>query len=284
MDEQLAFLVESFRAFHENPNYDFSGKKCYGLQKRLNLVEWIVPYGYTGQDRAFCKACAEEFNQIGKSIVVYDLPCNCDCYLLRSLLDDGVINLSFWNEDLSKPYITPDKATVAIADARGIRLLVDCYGLEKGVSFKEKEYAFQLTVKCDEEVVFITPKTTFFQRHALVPIPFNETTLEVTVILFKKEHINVVSERRNAVRAQTGSFRLLDDKSIVHNAIYLKQMYDQEENKEELSHRDEYRPIGHPLNYRVQVKIDLKTEKEEEARSDGAQREGGSDDKATGLG
>lgn len=111
---------------------------CPGLIRSVShRTKWYIPEGYHSSERLYCGYCVKKYN-ISNSKYDPNLSrnqCNCDSFLLKSGIDNGIFNISVWDPSLRTFYTAENDNTINIPSTK-FKILIYRYVNDNKQMFK----------------------------------------------------------------------------------------------------------------------------------------------------
>lgn len=128
-------IADILRNTIEDDQPEDLSETCPGLNRCQQIKKWYVPAANQsiGDLLTFCPECKEKYN-IKDVTVFFTDDSFCDIHRIKSKIDNGWVNLSFWSVNKKICYDT-DSTTVYTEPGTNVLLFLDCYGILEGQCF-----------------------------------------------------------------------------------------------------------------------------------------------------
>jgi len=119
-------------------------EECPGLN--LSKAIWYVPQGKNVTELTVCNQCRKKYSDIEVFVPVSDkeIECNCDGFLYGNRLDNGLFNISFW-EDQSTYFDTTVDGEVYLKNGSKFNIFIHS-------KLSDTDY-FKYEILCNDNVV-----------------------------------------------------------------------------------------------------------------------------------
>lgn len=127
-------------------------EECPGLNSSKGI--WYVPQGKTISDLTVCNQCRKKYSEYEVFVQVSDkqVECNCDGFLYGNKLDNGLFNISFW-EDKSTYLDTSVNGEVYLNEGTKFNIFISG-------KLADNQY-FKYEILCNNDVIVPLTKVAF---------------------------------------------------------------------------------------------------------------------------
>lgn len=179
MNSDINMIADILRnAPEHNDSVEQKLLPCPGLNGDEKVRAWYYPANADPTDMTFCQQCVQEHN-LQDMIMIYESDYFCDTHRLRSKLDNGVINVSFWTEDQSTCLYSSETETIMRVGQK-VLCVINSYGLRAN-------QIYNCTIKQGGKVLYTEER--FMENTAdllSAPISFEEGEVQIVIDIFKK--------------------------------------------------------------------------------------------------